>query len=84
MNRVFRSLGKTLLKMKKHELHKILERADEVAILLQHKIAKNSDLLLQLSQRQDPSPHQDDLADIVQTGQTDMMEFSPTELLLEM
>jgi len=53
MDRVFRALGATMLKMEKHALHKVLDRADEVALLLQHKIAKKSALLLQLSVRRD-------------------------------
>lgn len=70
--------------MKKHELHEILERADEVAMLLQHKIAKQSGLLLQLSQCRDESPHEHDHVDHAQTGQTDIVESTLPELHLEM
>ncbi|KAG0628598.1 hypothetical protein M758_1G038400 [Ceratodon purpureus] len=82
---VFRSLGKSLLMMKKHELHIILERADEVAMLLQHKIAKQSDMLLQLSsQCRDESPHDHDHLGHAQTGRTDVTETTLPELHPEM
>lgn len=84
LNRVHRSLGKTILKMRKHELHKILDRADEVAMLLQHKIAKNADLLLQLAECRDPSSHRYDHADSAEAGQTEVMESTLPELHLEM
>lgn len=35
--------------MKKHDFHQVLERAEEVAILLQHRIARQTDQLLQVS-----------------------------------
>jgi len=42
--------------MKKHDFHQVLERAEEVAILLQHRIARQTDQLLQVSHLQDSLP----------------------------
>jgi len=43
--------------MEKRALHKALDRADEVALLLQHKVAKQSALLLQLGPNDDEAEH---------------------------
>lgn len=40
--------------MKKHDFHQALERAEEVALLLQHRIARQSDQLLQVSHHHPP------------------------------
>ncbi|CAK9215831.1 unnamed protein product [Sphagnum troendelagicum] len=44
---VFRTLGKMMRNMERVDSQHILERAEEMAILLQHNIAKYSDILLQ-------------------------------------
>lgn len=54
LNRVFRALGKTMRNMKKHDVHLVLERAEEVTLLLQHRIARESDQLLQISHHYSP------------------------------
>lgn len=42
--------------MKKHDIHQVLERAEEVAILLQHKIARQTEQLLQVSHAESTVP----------------------------
>ncbi|CAK9234206.1 unnamed protein product [Sphagnum troendelagicum] len=44
---VFQALGKTMRNMERIDTQQIMERAEEVAILLQHNIAKHADILLQ-------------------------------------
>jgi hypothetical protein len=53
-------------------------------MLLQHKIAKQSDHLLQLSQRPDQSPNEHDHADCAQSGQTDITESTLPQLHVEL
>ncbi len=43
---VLRALGKTMRNMERIDTQQIMERAEEVAILLQHNIAKHADILL--------------------------------------
>jgi hypothetical protein len=52
--------------MKKHDFHQNLERAEEVAILLQHRIARQTDQLLQtnLSVPEDNSVNRNRLSEI--------------------
>lgn len=42
--------------MKKHDIHQVLERAEEIAILLQHKIARQTEQLLQVSHTESTVP----------------------------
>lgn len=51
---VFRALGKTMRYMRKHDFHQVLERAEEIALLLQHRIARQSDQLLQIDHQYPP------------------------------
>jgi hypothetical protein len=40
--------------MRKHDFHQVLERAEEIALLLQHRIARQSDQLLQIDHQYPP------------------------------